>query len=235
MRAKGRQRRSPAWTIMLADVVALMLAFFVLGLSMRVILPTEGAPLIETTDPEAAMAALERWSAESLTAAERASEPSPPFAYLATILGRLVADGSANAIRHDDRRLSARLDADPLPANLSADEAPSAQPSPAEPGPADDAAQRQARNLLLAMAFLARRFDLELAVTLATSGAPSLAGQVEQSRRLQAWLGAETRHRAPTVVFVPAMTDAAMAPGAASGWRVDLQRRPRPAPKAAAP
>lgn len=217
--SSDRQARQGVWTLMLADVVALMLAFFVLGFSMRVMLPTAGAPLPVVQDPEAALAALERWAEDSHTTAERPSGPAPPFAYLAAILGDLAADGTAPLIRHDGNRLVVVIGSGP----------------PALAAPDD----RPTRDLLLNMAFLARRFGLALSLTLpgpAGTDDDPLQANLALAAGLQAWLSRETRHAPPEVVVeAAAPADRASSSDAAPGLRIALVRRPLPASEAARP
>jgi len=215
MRASGGASTARGWTIMLADIVALMLAFFVLGFSMRVLVPSPGAPLVVAEDATAALAALERWSTESLTTAGRPSGPMPPFPYLAALLDRLLIEAPQASVRHDESRLMLTLDGDPS--------------TTAEGG------GRRARDLLLAMAFLARRFDLDLSVTMPGRRAEPLATQLSRAQALQARLSAATRHVAPEVILAPATTLAAVTTSgdglgpAAARWQAELRRRPMPA------
>ncbi len=207
------------WTLILADTVALMLAFFVLSFSMREMIddgprppgteavagastaaePREGSP--STPAPIAGR------SADQLQAPEQAAAGAPSFVYLAAILEREAGGPAPAAVRHDESGLVV-----PLPAFTAESPAVETLPRP-----------------LLALAFLARRFDLDLQVAIPASAAESLARRTERAMRLRDRLAAVTGLAAAEITFAAAPASAAafgpsLAGDTGQGWAA-LQAR----------
>jgi hypothetical protein len=214
---------SNGWTLMLADVVALMLAFFVLSFSMREMVdggrpagdsqsvehgqliegvPAGGGTILSEAAMPLSLSSPDGRVADQLRALEQAASDTPPVAYLAAIVQGVGPGTAPVGVRHDDTALLVEL----------------------PEGPDDDAAPiaTAARQLLLAMAFLARRFDLALAVALPADGGRSMAERVSQALLVRDWLAAVTGEVVPEVTF--AASNAATAPGGGngSGWALLL-------------
>ena len=205
MRLEATAFAPRAWTIMLADVVALMLAFFVLSFSMREFVPIEPAPA--PLQPEA-VAALEAPSAEQHRELEQERASAPAFAYLAAIVEAHSRHALSGAIWHDDTRLAVRL--------------------PGTIDTSDHAADVAAREVLLALAFLARRFDLDLALTAPRPPGDTLEGGLEQAAAIRAWLGETTGLELDEVSFAPtAWSDESARPGS---YVAALNARPAQVP-----
>lgn len=151
---------------MLADIVALMLAFFVLSFSMRELVPIEPAPAPLSME---VVAVLEAPSPSQLRASEQERASAPAFAYLAAIIEANSRHPLGDAVWHDDTRLVIRL--------------------PGEVDSSNTAADAASREVLLALAFLARRFDLDLALDAPAGPGPGIAGNLERAAALRAWLG----------------------------------------------
>lgn len=167
---------------MLADIVALLLAFFVLSFSMRELVPTEPSPTLP--QPET-VALLEALSSNQHSALEQERASSPSFAYLAAIIEANSRDGLAeDAIWHDDTRLVIRL--------------------PGEVESSSDAADAAARELLLALAFLARRFDLDLTLDLPAAPVLGIERNLERTVAIRAWLGETTGLTVTEITFAAA-------------------------------
>jgi hypothetical protein len=174
-----------AWTIMLADVVALMLAFFVLSFSMRELVPI--GPARAPLEPEA-VAAFEAPLADQRRELEQERAATPAFAYLAAIIEANSRHALADAIWHDDTRLVVRL--------------------PGTVDTSDYAADAAAREVLLALAFLARRFDLDLALSAPRRPGGTLEEGLERAAAIRAWLGETTGLTLDEVSFTAAATGA---------------------------
>lgn len=171
---------------MLADVVALMLTFFVLGFSMRVPAPEWQTGTAAEEMPRG------RLAAPTLTA-----DAMPPLAYLAAIIEAEGAQARLLSLRHDDARLIATLAGEP-------------------PGPATVRAG-DGWSPLGTMAFLARRYGLDLALTL-----PSAmdAGDATRLLALRDRL-VRTAGLADVEIVFPAASRSA-----AAEWSVALAARP---------
>lgn len=204
---------------MLADVVALMLAFFVLTFSMRDIVeggrrtgdsqPVEHGLLIDgvttggsAADPLAAPLALAPpggRAVDQLQSPEQTTGGAPSFAYLAAALEGAGIRMGRTASWHDDSMLVVAL--------------------PEEPNDAAGQLAAAARQPLLAMAFLARRFELTLAVALPPDDGGSVAERAAQALRVRDWLADVTGTAAAEVTFAatgtPAASDSAVGAGRA--------------------
>ena len=198
--------RGGSWTLMLADVVALMLAFFVLSFSMREMIGSERREAPSVADGALAAEAVagggdaaapargrplalapdEGRTAEQLRAPERAAASGPPLAYLAAIV---QGDGSApspSRVWHDDTMLVVELEALP-----------------------EDGLAAPLRRSLIALAFLARRFDLELAVAVPAGGERSLGERAAHALELRRRLAEATGLVAPEITFAAPLGAAA--------------------------
>jgi flagellar motor protein MotB len=212
MPVDARLPTAGAWTIMLADIVALLLAFFVLSFSMRELVPTKPSPTLQ--QPEA-VAALEALSSNQHTALEQERASSPSFAYLAAIIEANSRDRLADdAIWHDDTRLVVRL--------------------PGEVEGSGDAADAGSRELLLALAFLARRFDLDLALDLPGSPEHEIERNLERTLAIRAWLGETTGLRLNETTFAAAAAGGGTADGRLPAAYAALNARPAQVPATAA-
>lgn len=150
---------------MLADVVGLMLAFFVLSFSMREFVPIDPAPAPPQVD---AVAVLEAPLLDQLRSLERERAARPSFAYVAAIIEANSRQGALDDVWHDDTRLVVRL-----------------------PGTIDSRAvtvDPSSRDLLLSLAFLARRFDLDLTVEAPRDHDESIERLLQQAAAIRAWL-----------------------------------------------
>jgi len=190
--------RGGSWTLMLADVVALMLAFFVLSFSMREMVGSErreapslagGALAAEAVAGGGGAAAPARGrplalapdagrTAEQLRAPERAAAAVPSLAYLAALVQGDGSAASPSRVWHDDTMLVVELEALP-----------------------DDGLAEPLRRSLVRLAFLARRFDLELAVAVPAGGERSLGGRAAHALELRRRLAEVTGLAAPEVTF----------------------------------
>lgn len=173
---------------MLADIVALMLAFFVLSFSMREFVPIE--PARAPLQPEV-VAALEAPSSDQRRELEQERAATPAFAYLAAIVETNSRQALSGAIWHDDTRLVVRL--------------------PGTVDTSDYAADTASREVLLALAFLARRFDLDLALNAPRRPGDTHEEGLERAAAIRAWLGETTGLTLDEVSFEPADTDAGSA------------------------
>jgi|GEM_PF-1949661 len=154
-----------SWTIMLADVIGLMLAFFVLSFSMRELVPTDPVPAPPQPDT---VAVLDAPLLDQLHALEQERASSPSFAYLAAIIEANGTDTRPDSIWHDDTRLAIRL-----------------------PGRVDSttiAVHAGTRELLLTLAFLARRFDLDLTIDVPRPPGRTIERSLEEAAAIRAWL-----------------------------------------------
>ncbi len=215
---------------MLADIVALMLAFFVLSFSMRELVdgerrPPSAPPLVDPATVGGAADAGHGGSAqgagtplaltprqggpaERLRAPERAAADAPSLAYLAAILRGDGAEPALQRVRHDATRLVVDL-----PITHDAGTTRLVDP---------------ARRPLLALAFLAGRFDLDLAIAMPEGSAPTLAGRAGVAVALRDWLVETTGVRAPEVTFEPAVVPAAPRGVPTRAWAA-LQLKAAPA------
>jgi flagellar motor protein MotB len=190
--------RGGSWTLMLADVVALMLAFFVLSFSMREMIGSERAEAPSIADGVLAAEAVagggdaaapahgrplalapdQGRTAEQLRAPERTAAAVPSLAYLAAIV---QGDGSApspSRIWHDDTMLVVELEA-----------------------LLDDGLTEPLRRSLVTLAFLARRFDLDVAVAVPAGGDRGLGERAAHALELRRRLAEATGLAAPEVTF----------------------------------
>jgi hypothetical protein len=110
MRPEALVSSPRGWTILLADMVALMLAFFVLAFSMRE-LGRAGWRGIRAGRHGPALAVQGEGRLDELAAPEMRTAVAPPLAYLAAIIEGSHASLSADRIRHDDAMLSVDLPA----------------------------------------------------------------------------------------------------------------------------
>ena len=207
MRAEATTLVGSRWTIMLADVVGLMLAFFVLSFSMRELVPVDPVP---ATPQEDTVAVLEAPSMDQLRALEQERASSPAFAYLAAIIEANSVPAQADRVWHDDTRLVVRL-----------------------PGRFDEravAGEAGVRELLLTLAFLARRFDLDLTLDAPRRADETIEQSLEQAAALRAWL-VETAGLDRLEVSYDRSTAAA---AAAEGFRAAINARPAQVPATAA-
>lgn len=154
---------------MLADVIGLLLAFFVLSFSMRDFVPIDPTPVPAQRE---AIAVLEAAATDQLRELEQERASAPSFAYLAAIMETNSRHPLTNAIWHDDTRLVLQL---PGKLDTSRD-------------PADVAS----RETLLALAFLARRFDLDLALRARREPGATLEDSLVRAATIRAWLGETT-------------------------------------------
>jgi len=166
---------------MLADVVALLLAFFVLSFSMRELESVDRhAPLDrDSVVAPASLGAIETAPSDQLRAIDRPAASLPSFTYLTALILEAHDTLSADELSHDDTMVTVDL-----PAALS---------------PETDS---ELARLLLTLAFLARRFDLAFAIDLPTRAEPDLDARAERALQLQAWLAAATSAAATEVTFI---------------------------------
>jgi flagellar motor protein MotB len=168
MRPEATTNAARSWTIMLADIIGLMLAFFVLSFSMRELVPNDP---VSAPPPADNVAVLDAPLLDQLHAMEQERASSPSFAYLAAIIEANSVQAMADALWHDDTRLAVRL-----------------------PGKLDTTAialDAGARELLLTLAFLARRFDLDLTLDAQRASGQTIEQSLEQATAIRDWL-AET-------------------------------------------
>lgn len=204
MRTERDRAGERAWSIMLADVVALLLTFFVLGLSMRD-LDGGGRAALLPVDPERpAIALVTRGSAADRATPEISAEADRSFAYLAALLRAQEGLATDTDIRYDEFQLVVEL-----------------------VDPKSSAAGRSAATELMATyAFLARRFALEPSFRLPGRRDETLAARLDRvaafRRRLSSELGL-----ADAEVLVPAA-------GEPDGDRLILTLRTRPPDHASA-
>ena len=179
--------------MMLADVVALLLAFFVLSFSMRELDSVDRhAPLErDSVVAPANLGAVETAPSDQLRAIERPAASLPSFTYLTALILDAHDTLSADELGHDDTMLTVDL-----PAALS---------------PETDS---ELARLLLTLAFLARRFDLELAIDLPAQSESDLQGRASRALELRAWLTKATGAATTEVSFI-----AGAAPPASSALR----------------
>ncbi len=160
---------------MLADVVALLLAFFVLSFSMRELDPVDHQVPLErdTVVAPAALGAVETAPSDQLRAIERPAASLPSFTYLTALILDAHETLWPDKVDHDDAMLTVEL-----------------------PGDISPETDSELSRLLLTLAFLARRFSLELAVDLpagregdhAADQEADLEARVQRSLALRAWL-----------------------------------------------
>lgn len=209
MRREATTPAPRAWTIMLADVVGLMLSFFVLSFSMRELVPIEPSPAPPQVET---VAALETPALDQLRALEQERASSPSFAYLAAIIEANSRHAERAGVWHDDTRLVVRL--------------PDTAGSPDIEGRSEVAADAASREVLLALAFLARRFDLDLALDVPGGTTRTIDQSLERAAAIGIWLG-ETAGIGPTeVTFDRAPAGA----GGPAGLVAALQARPAQLP-----
>ena len=168
--------------MMLADVVALLLAFFVLSFSMRELdaVVDRRAPLDrDSVVAPASLGAVETAPSDQLRAIDRPAASLPSFAYLTALILDAHDTLSADELGHDDTMLTVDL-----PATLS---------------PETDS---ELARLLLTLAFLARRFDLELAIDLRAEIEPDLEARAARALELQAWLSQATGAATTELTFI---------------------------------
>jgi hypothetical protein len=168
---------------MLADVVALLLAFFVLSFSMRELDPVDHqAPLErDTVVAPAALGAVETAPSDQLRAIERPAASLPSFTYLTALILDAHETLGPDQLDHDDAMLTVEL-----------------------PGDISPETDSELARLLLTLAFLARRFDLELAVDLPADQEAGLEARVERSLALRTWLAEATGSASGEVTFLAA-------------------------------
>ena len=166
---------------MLADVVALLLAFFVLSFSMRELDSIDRhAPLDSNSIvAPASLGAVATAPSDQLRAIDRPAASLPSFTYLTALILDAHATLSADELSHDDTMLTVEL-----PTTLA---------------PETDS---ELARLLLTLAFLARRFDLELAVDLPARSEPNLEARAERALDLQAWFAQATGTANTEVTFI---------------------------------
>ena len=189
-----------AWSIMLADVVALLLTFFVLGLSMRDL--DDGrriAPL--PVDPERpAIALVTQGSVADRATPEISAEADRSFAYLAALLREQGGLATNADIRYDDYQLVVEM---------------------ADPASSSSSAERSAATELMATyAFLARRFGLEASFRLPARSDEMLAARLVRVSAFQRRLSNELGLADAEVLIAAA--------GASDGDRLSLTLRTRP-------
>lgn len=179
---------------MLADVVALLLAFFVLSFSMRELDPVDRAAALDrdTVMAPVALGAVETAPSDQLRAIEQPAASLPSFTYLSALILDAHETLRADQLGNDDTMLTVDL--------------------PGEMSPETDS---ELARLLLTLAFLARRFDLELAVDLPADREADLEARAERALALRAWLAEVTGSASGEVTFIAGDE----APGG-------LQRRP---------
>ena len=200
---------------MLADVVGLMLAFFVLSFSMRELVPIEPTPSLPDVET---LAVLETPALDQLRALEQERASSPSFAYLAAIIEANSRHAERADVWHDDTRLAVRL-----PDTLGN---PEIEDNPSTEGRREPAPDAASRELLLALAFLARRFDLDLAVDVPGGAAWSIDQNLDRAASIGAWL-VETAGIGPTEITFDRAPAGAAAP---AGLVAALQARPAQLP-----
>jgi len=164
MRLDATANAPRSWTIMLADVIGLMLAFFVLSFSMRELVPTDPVPAPPQPDT---VAVLDAPLLDQLHALEQERASSPSFAYLAAIIEANGTGTRPDPIWHDDTRLAVRL-----------------------PGMVHStaiAADAGTRELLLTLAFLARRFDLDLSIDAPRAPGQTIERSLEEAAAIRTW------------------------------------------------
>ncbi len=194
-----------AWSIMLADVVALLLTFFVLGLSMREL---DGGPptTLLPIDPDRPVIALvTQGSVAERATPEISAEADRSFAYLAALLR---AQGGLATV--------ARISYTMFQLNIEM----------ADPASSESSAERSAATELMATyAFLARRFALEASFRLPTLADETLPARLDRVLQFRRQLVRELG-LADTEVTVAAA-------GEPDGDRLRLALRTRPPPSGA--
>lgn len=208
MRTESNLAGQRAWSIMLADVVALLLTFFVLGLSMREL---DGGPptTLLPIDPERPVIALvTQGSVAERATPEISAEADRSFAYLATLLraqGGLATDAS---ISYSIFQLDVEM---------------------ADPASSASSAERSALTELMATyAFLARRFALEASFRLPTIADETLPARLDRVLTFRHQLARELGLADAEVIVAAA--------GEPDGDRLRLALRTRPPrPGAASP
>ncbi len=173
MRTEREGAGGRGWLLMLADVVALLLTFFVLGLSMRDLDGEKRTAQPLTGSAPAAIDLVARGSAAERATPEISREADRSFAYLAALLREQGVLATHTNIRYDNFQLTVDL--------LD----PAAAASPAERG--------VAMELLATYGFLARRFALEASFLLPALDGEPLAARLDRAsafrRRLEKELG----------------------------------------------
>lgn len=199
MRTERDRAGERAWSIMLADVVALLLTFFVLGLSMRD-LDGGGRAALLPVDPERpAIALVTRGSVADRATPEISAEADRSFAYLAALLRAQEGLATYTNIKYDEFQLVVEM---------------------VDPTSSSAAGRSAATELMATYAFLARRFALEPSFRLPGRRDETLAARLDRvaafQRRLSSELGL-----ADAEVLVPAA-------GEPDGDRLILTLRTRP-------
>jgi hypothetical protein len=193
---------SSGWTMLLADIVALMLAFFVLAFSMRAMtngdrLPDGSpadrvagaiiAPVGDTLVGEGAVptplarSPVDGQAVDQLRAPEQQTTGGRMLAYIAAILEH-GADGW-------------------LPERIWLDEGMLMVTLPHDVDQDDGAVSASMRPPLLSLAHLAKRFDLDLAIDLPQAAAVGLDAQMALALRVRAWLADAGAAATPEMTF----------------------------------
>jgi flagellar motor protein MotB len=229
MASDGMACGSNGWMMMLADIVALMLAFFVLAFSMRemnsgehppdgrppdraagiAIAAVDGTPAAEGTVPAPlARSPVDGHAIDQLQAPAHQAAGPPALAYLAAILRHGHDGWVPDSIWHDENMLTVAL---PNHADLD-----------------DEPIGNGMRPLLLSLAHLAGRFGLDLAIDTPHGAAAGLDEQVAQALRLRVWLADAAATATPEVTF-GIVRAGAVGADPADRPRVALIVRPAPA------
>lgn len=191
-----------AWSIMLADVVALLLTFFVLGLSMREL---DGGPptTLLPIDPDRPVIALvTQGNVAERATPEISAEADRSFAYLAALLRAQGGLATKASISYTTFQLNIEL---------------------ADPAASASSAERSALTELMATyAFLARRFALEASFHLPTMAGETLPARLDRVLEFRRQLVRELGLAEAEVVVAAA--------GEPDGARLRLTLRTRPPP-----
>lgn len=191
---------------MLADVVALLLTFFVLGLSMREL---DGGPptTLLPIDPDRPVIALvTQGSVAERATPEISAEADRSFAYLAALLRAQGGLATEASISYNTFLLVIEM---------------------ADPASSASSAERSALTELMATyAFLARRFALEASFRLPTTAGETLPARLDRVFDFRRHLVRELGLAEAEVVIAAA--------GEPDGDRLHLTLRTRPPPAAAA-
>jgi hypothetical protein len=202
MRAERHLAGQRAWSIMLADVVALLLTFFVLGLSMREL---DGGPAtgLMPIDPDRPVIALVmQGNVAERAAPEISAEADRSFAYLAALLRE-----------QGDLATSANISYTEFQLNIDM----------ADPASSASSAERSALTELMATyAYLARRFALQASFRLPTRVDETLPARLDRVLAFQHRLTQELGLVDAEVVVAAA--------GEPDGDRLRLALRTQPPP-----
>lgn len=193
-----------AWSIMLADVVALLLTFFVLGLSMREL---DGGPptTLMPIDPDRpAIALVSQGSVAERATPEISAEADRSFAYLAALLREQEGLATNANISYTEFQLNIEM-VDPTSSTSSAE-------------------RSAATELMATYAFLARRFALEASFRLPMRADEALPARLDRALALQRQLARELGLADAEVVVAAADEP--------NGDRLHLALRTRPPPDA---